>query len=279
MSLIRLKFKFQITNKVGNLIFFPIVQTNSYQTISNLTYPKSILKKTEDNLKNKLFVLEGSSTAQLEFDAVLKERNVKIVPTKASLSKNANKYIKKDKYVNGNDPIIKKIAKEIKGNKIDEIIKNSYDFVLDFLDYGYVHEGIYTYSQALRDRITDSSGFAALLCSILNAKAIPTRFVIGYELKKDSITNLISNFPIKSLSFNNLNRYIWLEALLPNNIWFPLDPALEWRRKNGLTKVNGGFGFTPKDRLIISFGQGFKIKYKNKKYEITLLQDPVSVKI
>ncbi|GIW63360.1 MAG: hypothetical protein KatS3mg091_162 [Patescibacteria group bacterium] len=58
--------------------------------------------------------------------------------------------------------------------------------------------------------------------------------------------------------------HAWLETQLPNKVWFPMDPSLEWKRKKGLTKRQGGFGYIPADRLVVSFGCDFDIKIGGK---------------
>jgi len=69
--------------------------------------------------------------------------------------------------------------------------------------------------------------------------------------------------------------HVWPEIQLPDKTWFPIDPAIEWRRTKRLTKRLGGFGFIPDDRLIISFGEDFKININGEKFIIDILQHPI----
>lgn len=69
--------------------------------------------------------------------------------------------------------------------------------------------------------------------------------------------------------------HAWPEALLPDGSWFPFDPSLEWRRGTGQTKRQGGFGYIPDDRLVVSYGQDFTIKYKGKPIRLDILQNPI----
>lgn len=273
------KFSLQIKNGQGHLTFFSLPKSNKYQQITNLVFSKSSFRNTADQFyKNTILILESTDTQTINFEAILKEQSIKISHKKPIFLPKAKEYIRNNKYINSNDLQIKSIAKKIKGKTTAEILRNSYDFVLSYLEYGYPYEGLYSYSQALRYRVTDCGGFSTLLCSILNAKGIPTRLVSGFLLKEDRSTKILYllNFP---LSFNNLSMHAWVEALMPDGSWFVMDPSIEWRRNKKLTNRVGGFGFVPNDRLVVSFGQDFKVNFNNKQYEIPLLQNPIALKI
>lgn len=149
-----------------------------------------------------------------------------------------------------------------------------YFFTLDYLDYGHPIDGLYPFDQALRQRRTDCGGFATFLGSLIQALGIPTRLVVGFLVKKNIFTRLLS-FGQISLGFNHLIIHAWLEVKLPNVEWFPLDPAIEWRRLKGQSKRQGGFGSVPADRLVFSFGCDLTIKFNNKRINFEIIQKPI----
>lgn len=276
----KLKFSLSVQNWAGHVTFFPLPSSNSYQKITNLAYSKKLFSKVEDNFyKNKVIVVKDPCIQLIEFDAILKGVSSSLPLKNSKYPQSLKKLIKNDKYINSKDPSIIQIAKSIKGKTTGEIIKNSYDFVLKYLDYGYPYEGLYPYSQAIRDKVTDCGGFSTMLASILNAKGIPTRLVLGFLLKNDKYTNFITKLPVKALSFENLSMHAWIEAKLSNNKWFVMDPSIEWRRNKGLTKRLGGFGNVPNDRLVVSFGEDLDLVFEGEKYKLEILQHPVSINL
>ncbi len=127
------------------------------------------------------------------------------------------------------------------------------------------------------ERITDCGGYSTFLMSLLQSAGIPTRLVSGFIIKDNLYTKLLSGFELGTWNFELLFMHAWLEAQLPDKSWFPMDPAVEWRRLHGLTTRAGGFGFIPADRLVISYGHNFSIKLKDKTYRIDLLQKPIFI--
>lgn len=274
-----LKFSLTVKNKAKNLTFFSIPTKNSYQTVENISYPKSQVKQLKDDIYgNAILLLDSPISAKVGFTIFPKSQNLKLTPQKLSYPKSLQRYLRNNKYINGKDLEIIQISKKIQGKSVLEITKNSYDFVLHYLIYGNPTDGLYSYRQALQEKITDCGGFSTLLCSILNSKGIPTRLVFGFLIKNNFFTKVRKITKIKPLDFENLYMHAWVEALLPDGSWFPMDPSIEWRRKKGLTKRSGGFGFIPNDRLVVSFGQDFDIKVDGKKYKVELLQKPVTLK-
>jgi transglutaminase-like putative cysteine protease len=155
------------------------------------------------------------------------------------------------------------------------VVKKLYDFTLEYLTYGKPIDGLYPYSQALNEKITDCGGFSTFLSSLLQSKNIPARLVIGFIIKKNLFLDFLSTFNFCLLTFDSLLIHAWLEILLPDGSFFPLDPSIDWRRKKGLTKRQGGFGFIPDDRLVTSCGCDFDLNINGKNYKIDLLQKPI----
>ena len=271
------KFELILKGENNKKTFFAIPSQNQYQDISNLKVLGKHETINEALYGNSVLVFEGGIT--VEFEAILKPFKANL-PKNASLSsysEKAKKFIRQDRFVNPKNPKIVKIASEIEGKDIASILENSYKFVIKKLTYGKPYEGLYTYQEVLDSNVTDCGGFSTLLASILNSKGIPTRIVVGYLVKKSTKRNLVSKFKTIKMGFDDLYMHAWVEALLPNGKWFPMDASLEWRRENGFTKRTGGFGFIDEDRLVTSFGEDFRFDYLGKKYQIDILQAPISL--
>ena len=280
MITVATKFSLTFPKKRGKHLIFSLPQTNHYHKISNLILApsgcKTIVDKRWGN-KLALFTLndvikEIKITFQYNPNSIKRniDVNYKINDYKKSFLEQHQFLLSPNRFINGEDVSLRRLSESIiSGEKnLMNIINRFYRFTLDYLNYGKPIEGLYTYKQAMEERITDCGGFSTFLASLLQAVNIPSRLVVGYLIKKNFITKIssISKF---------LSMHAWLEALLPNRSWFPLDPSIEWRRRRGLTERKGGFGYTPADRLVTSFGCDFKININNKNYQIDLLQNPV----
>ena len=182
-----------------------------------------------------------------------------------------------DRFVNGNDPRINKIIKEygIQNTDIRTVFTRINNFILEYLTYGKPTEGLYPYSQAIEERTTDCGGFSTFMLSLLQSLKIPARLVVGFIINENLVSRIFSHSNFYILDSKFLLIHAWPEALLPNGTWFPFDPALEWKRAKGQTKRQGGFGYIPGDRLVVSYGQNFTVNYKTKSIRLDILQNPI----
>lgn len=277
------KFHFEFKNKTNNkLIIFSLPQTNHYQQIKKLKIISNkyqIIKEKEWENEVVLFRLNDvKENPQIIFDFNPKIYK-QIIPENFSLKDYQNKNLKiiNNRFINGNDPKIKKLASKIIGKEknIKKIAEKFYDFTLNYLTYDKPIEGLYSYKQALNEKITDCGGFSTFLASIFQSLNIPTRLIVGFIIRKNLLKKILKTFYVPRFTFHNLLMHAWLEFQLPDDIWFPIDPSIEWRRNKGLTKREGGFGFIPSDRLVVSFGCDFKIKIDKITKELDILQNPV----
>ena len=263
---------------------FSLPQTNNYQKISDLKISFAnyqIIKEKEWGNEIVIFTFNDvEKEAKIIFNLKCKQNQQNIDKNLLLDNYKGRKFKTIDnRFINGNDETIKKLASQIvyQEKHLKKIIEKLYYFTLNYLTYGKPTKGLYSYRQALDEKITDCGGFASFLASLLHSLNIPTRLVVGFFLKNDLMTKLFSNFDFYILNFNSLKMHAWLEALLPDNSWLPLDPSIEWRRNKGLTKRKGGFGFIPDDRLVVSFGCDFRMKINGKIYQIDLIQNPVYI--
>ncbi len=273
-------FKLTFKKEGRGVLLFGIPQTNEYQRISQLKINATQkISETPDNQIGLFTLNDVLEKPYLSFIHRGKQIN-KSIDNRFLLSdyKKINSdslYIQANKYIDGNDPLIKKIVQEKIGKetnvrKISEIF---YQYVLYVLTYGNPIDGLYTFKQAMQDKNTDCGGYATLLMSLFRSLRIPCRLVVGFLINKNFSLYSLFNFQLST--FDSLLMHVWIEILLPDNTWFPLDPSIEWKRKKRLTKRRGGFGEIPSDRLVTSFGEDVSVMINNKKIKVPLLQKPV----
>jgi len=277
-------YRFRLKLQADKRLVLALPQTNQYQTISNLQpTPKTDIIYHDVIWSNRIGIFTNR-LSRLNFNLTTHQVNRMISPRwqnsdyPVSFIAKHTYLFKPDRFINGQDPQIITIIKQFKQSTLKLIIKEVYDYILDNLTYGKPYTGLYSYRQALNERVTDCGGFSTLLLSLLQSLKIPARLVVGFLIRKQNL--LIQSLKMlycRCYMFNDLSMHAWVEVLLPNGNWFPLDPAIEWRRNRGLTQRQGGFGNIPADRLVMSYGQDFAISIGGKKYRIDLLQYPKEI--
>jgi transglutaminase-like putative cysteine protease len=260
-------------------LIYPLPKTNEYQLITDL----NLTANNVDDYENSILIAKEDVT--VSFNAILK-RIDKIIDPALSLSKYVKSvkhlsahYTGSDRFIDPADQAVKAMAERIvgKSENVGEIVQKLYDATVQQLTYGNPTEGLYSYKQALEQKVTDCGGFSTLLSSLLRARQIPTRLVVGHIVKRGTIDSLLMMIGIKQYTMASLSMHAWLEIPMPDGSWFPMDPSMEWRRKNNLTKRNGGFGTIPADRLVLSYGEDTHVSIDGKQYHFDLLQHPQSL--
>jgi transglutaminase-like putative cysteine protease len=293
------KYKISLGLDKSSTSLFSIPQSSHYHYVSNLKINALKYQLIEEKKwGNKVIVLKDKS----EINFTVKPFSFKSsINQKFTLSSYQNSYQKTkipkvyltpNRFINGKDTKIKSLAKKVLGQETNllTVVKKLYDFTLEYLTYGKPIDGLYPYSQALNEKITDCGGFSTFLASLLQSKNIPSRLVVGFLIKRRSflkeilsIVNLpklifkFKKLEVRWLTLGDLLIHAWLEILLPDGSFFPLDPSIEWRRKKGKTQRQGGFGFIPADRLVVSYGCDFDLNINGKNYKIDLLQKPIFI--
>ncbi len=169
------------------------------------------------------------------------------------------RYLAPSRYLPSDDNRFRKLAAKIgAGEKnVLPLIKRYYDFVLNNLTYGNPIQGLYSAYEALaRDRV-DCGGYATLLGTLCICSGIPVRVVSGFFA-----------------GYSRNTMHAWIEVLLPDGHWLPLDPSTEALRKEGRTRKPGGFGQSVTDRVALSFGAQLLLAVDGRNYEIDILQHP-----
>jgi len=258
------KLSLRFPNKRGERLVFALPQTNHYQDILDLTLPKFRLYLIGEN-RVSIFTLNDVKK-EIKIDL-----QIKLKPHTMTINKNykisdyAKNTFSPNRFVNGEDKKVKKLANKVvrKEKNLGKIIKNLYLFTRKYLAYGNPTEGLYTYKQAIEERITDCGGFSTFLAALLASQNIPSRLVVGYIVKPNIFQKLFPKY--STLDTKRLRIHAWLETMLPDSSWFPIDPS------------TGKFGSIPSNRLVTSFGYDFNIKIDKKNYQIDLLQNPIYI--
>ena len=269
-------FSLSFPKKDNQLVIFSLPQTNQYQTVSNIKFREKTPVIVEGQWKNKIAIFEHQNSGII-FNCQPKEIR-QIISSQFSLKDYSLKHchLKKSRFINGSDLQVLKLSEMIikKEKDLNRIIYKIFNFVLEYLSYGKPIKGLHSYKQALTERVTDCGGFSTFMASLMQSIGIPCRLVAGFLLRENFHTKLLSILKFH-LNFDFLVMHAWLEILLPDKSWFPLDASMEWRRIKGLTKRQGGYGYIPADRLVLSFGDDFSVDIKNKTYCIDILQHPI----
>lgn len=277
-----LKVALKIKKKKLKRVVFSLPQTNHYQTIKDLSFSDNPIFYP-DKWGNSIAVWENKNQKEKIAFKYLPKKVKKEISDFWTLdnyfpvlTSQFSYLLEPNRFINGGDKEILKTAKIWQKEKnLKNILQGVYYWTIKNLEYGNPILGLYSYKQALRRKKTDCGGFSTLMLSLFQSLKIPGRLVVGFLIKSQRVKKFLTNF--FPLDFNSFLMHVWVEVLLPNQEWFPLDPAIEWRRKKNLTKREGGFGFIPADRLVVSFGQDFALKIKKKTYKIDLLQHPVNL--
>lgn len=175
-------------------------------------------------------------------------------------------YLGDEAHVNGSDKKARGLAGSILNGErnLGVALDKLYRYVVDNLEYGNPVKGLYSYSYALEKRVVDCGGFDSLLGSLCRSAGIPSRIVSGFWAESE-------------ISEAYKKMHAWLEALLPNGDWFPLDPSVEHLRSRGRSRKEGGFGVTESDRIAFSYGSDITLKIGDKDLAQDILQNPVIV--
>ncbi len=276
----RYRFSLDIPKKKGKYCVFGIPKNNEYQVVKNILFdPKPTFIQAVNPWDNNMAIFSLKNVKDkitLSFSTQPINIRKKINPLLTFSDYHQIKKISSNRFINGNNKHIRQQTNKILNNEknILTIATNLYRHTLQFLSYGHPIIGLYSYLQVLKNQTTDCGGFSTYLLSLFQSTGIPGRLVIGFIIKKNLKLKILSLMDLKLLNFDSLLMHAWIEIQLPDGSWFPMDPATEWRRMKGLTKRLGGFGIISNDRLVISYGEDFKINVDEKKFIIDIIQHP-----
>jgi len=263
----------ELHNKV--FLALPVPPNIPNQVIrSGITFTPGYRKATENKFGNQIVFWEESlngnsgKTWEEEFDIIVKPRKV-IMNESWSLNhyKKANSlHLESNRHVNGEDGRIKGVAASLVDGEANlvSVSKRIYEYVVNSLEYGKPIEGLYSLEDALSGKPVDCGGFSSLLASLFRSVSVPSRIVSGF-------------WADGRFSEASKKMHAWVEILLPNGEWFPLDPSVDYLRRHGRSKRVGGFGETGSDRIIFSFGSDLSIKADGREFNVDILQNPIVI--
>ena len=133
-----------------------------------------------------------------------------------------------------------------------------YNQTLDYLTYGNPIPGLYSTIDALRLGCVDCGGFSTYLGALAQACGIPSRLVSGFWV-----------------GYHHNEMHAWVESLLPDGTWWPMDASVDWMRRRGRSRKHGGFGHIGSDRVVISVGTNHQLRYQGREYNVGMLQLPM----
>lgn len=273
----------QTLNEKERKIIFAIPRSNSYQQISNLQIQPQPNITILDEWRNEVIILNDVKKFFLNFNhqgntfivSKNKLQSFSLVDYQKKINREKLSFLTQtNRFIHPQHPKIRPLAKKIVGQEknLFQITKKIYLFVLDYLIYDNPIEGLYSDLESLDKKKVDCGGFSTLIISLLNSLYIPARLVVGFLVKKSPLKSFLEKFHFSYFSFQDLIIHAWLEILLPDNSWFPIDPSIEWRRNHGLSKREGGFGIIPSDRLVITYGCDLKYKTEKESYNLDIIQ-------
>ena len=173
-------------------------------------------------------------------------------------------YLSEEPHINGGDDRVKNLANSILGNEtnLSSSLRKLYDYVVENLEYGNPVKGLYAYNYALENKTVDCGGFDSLLGALCRSRGIPSRIVSGFWAEG-------------GISEAYKKMHAWLEVLLPNGEWLPLDPSVEHLEKRGRSGKEGGFGITGNDRIAFSCGSDIPLNIGEREMSVDILQNPI----
>ena len=171
------------------------------------------------------FSCEGNDYAHFEFIEPPKELQVKI-NVRADLFRydlsiarkkkkmrppddfDPNDFLKHEKHIEKDHPLIKEIARKLKGNAQEGLVKDIHDYVVNHMGYGGYNRKSIGAAEAIQLREGDCSEYTDLFVALCRAEGIPSRVVSGYTVAAE-ITP----------------KHAWAEVYFKKYGWVPFDPT------------------------------------------------------
>lgn len=257
------------------LLIFPVPNSNEYQQIkSDILFSPEGCFRAADSLYNNRYAWWRLRIAGRETLAIRETFEITVKPLECGLTKGSlddyarlssrlyKRYREPNTFLNPADPRIQRIVHETIGSEkgIGAVLSLLNEYVVSRLVYGNPIIGLYPFSAALEKEKVDCGGFATILVSLLIAAGIPARIVSGFFA-----------------GYKENLMHAWVEALLPDGNWFPLDPSMEKLSREGKTKKSGRIGFVGSDRVAFSTGCDIPIFADGKEVRADILQNPIII--
>lgn len=246
-------------------LLLPYPTTTGYQNIQAMT----IAAAGEVEKHDLFYAITKPAWAEWRCRATVQPRDVDLTPAVRALALadyqgrfDGEFYCQPDLSVQSQHPVILQRAGEFKNSTtlVLELINKLFDHTLELLHYGDPIQGLYTTQQALERNYVDCGGYATYLAALCRACQIPTRIVSGFWV-----------------GHHHNDMHAWLECLLPDGQWLPLDPSVAWLRARGRTIKLGGFNYLGSDRIVMSTGSHHEIHHGDQRLPLGIIQTPLLV--
>lgn len=251
--------------QVGDWLLLPYPINTTYQSIQEFS-----IKATGDVRRHDFFYAITQSTwAEWRCEATVQPRQVDVSAAVRALTLSDYQgrfdgefYCQPDRWVQSHHPIIQQRAHEFRNSTdlVLELIEKLFNHTLDVLNYGNPIQGLYTTQQALDNNCVDCGGYATYLAALCRACQIPTRLVSGFWA-----------------GHTHNDMHAWLECLLPDGQWLPLDPSVAWLRVRGRTNKLGGFNYLGSDRIVMNVGSHHEIHHAGQILPLGIIQTPLLI--
>jgi transglutaminase-like putative cysteine protease len=199
------------TNKIKFICLVP-ADIKGKQKVHTLTYSRQ---------PQRVFSEDGDHYAEFIMERPSKEEKIKISVTIdiyrndfqnrkkdiAQTGTDMEKYLKNEKFIEKDDPLIIEKAGELKKKTREATIRKIYSFVRNHIQYE-SHEDELGSVEAFKIKRGDCTEFADLFIALCRACDIPARFAEGF------VTNITSN-----------PKHDWAEVYLEGYGWIRFDPT------------------------------------------------------
>lgn len=172
-------------------------------------------------------------------------------------------YLQPDHYIQSElETIRTKAQRLVMPNQPIKTLHALYDHCLETLHYGQPIPGLYTTQQALTLDYVDCGGFSTYLGALCQAASIPSRIVAGFWA-----------------GYRQNGMHAWVEALLADGTWWPMDASIDWLHRKHRTRKLGGFGELGSDRIVINVGSNHELIVRGQHYSVGMFQWPMQLNL
>jgi transglutaminase-like putative cysteine protease len=144
------------------------------------------------------------------------------------------------------DPILAEVREAAGTSERAAIARAIYDWVVDHVEYKKVGTGWGNGDTfwACSERYGNCTDFHALLISLARTEGIPARFEIGFPVPEGRPEGAIAGY------------HCWVEFLLPETGWFPVDASEAFKHPD---KRELFYGTQPADRVHFTTGRDLRL--------------------
>ncbi len=208
-------YKILTQGKIQNLIFKMYIPRNdslkqNVQITAISQKPDKFYKTNNGSIAEYIFQNVQDKQITISYKGTIKTRTFDMKSAK-KLNQNImpeadiTPYLRPEKYIESNDPLIIQAANTINAPTVEETVAKIYKFVQDNLKYQIVPN--IGAKAALQRRIGKCSEYSALMVALCRAKKIPARIVTG------------------NILINGDTNHAWVEVYYDKYGWVTYDPT------------------------------------------------------